>query len=67
MNSPTELSSPQILPAMWCGQGFEGKLSRWLPAQSRAAGFVSSAERRESSLEHRPSPLHSNKTDLPVG
>lgn len=27
------------LPAVWCGLGFQGKLSRWLPAQSRAAGF----------------------------
>lgn len=27
------------LPAVWCGLGFEGKLSRWLPAHSRAVGF----------------------------
>lgn len=66
MNSPTELPSPPIAPAVWCGLGFEGKLSRWLPARSRAAGFVSGAGRRESSLERAPEPLRFNKTNSPL-
>lgn len=65
INSPTELPgpSPASHSVVWAGRA--GRAVQMAAAQSRAAGFVSGAERRESSLEHTPPPSLFHKTDSP--
>ena len=66
MNSPTELSSPRSLPACGVGWALRESCPDGCLHRAELQVFVSGAGRRVSSLEHTPSPLLFNKTNLPL-
>lgn len=64
INSPAERRPLPCRPQRGAGRA-AGRAGQMAAAQSRAAGFVSGAQRRESSPEQTPSPLLLHKTDSP--